>query len=124
MALIKGRPYEENIAVGLYKEESTNQRMFCIKVCSKNMIKTWFEDMQGNNEDPWWNMNIAPSRFEWLVGEWNNGNVEKTYPHYLEKADTRRKHITSLLQLDWDSFLDVLNYASYILPHSKWALEN
>ena len=115
------------IKEGIYKEESTNQRMFCINVISKNMIKTWFEDMQGNKDtedDNWWDMNIGPDRFKWLVDEWNKGKVKELYPHYWEKVDTRKAHITSLLQLDWDSFREVLNYAAYILPHSKWALEN
>ena len=115
------------IKEGIYKEESTNQRMFCIKVCSSDTIKTWFEDKQGNHDtedNNWWDINIGPERFRWLIDEWNIGNIQKTYPHWWEKVDSRKERITSLLQLDWDSLREVINYAAYILPHSKWALEN
>ncbi len=111
------------IKEGLYKEESTNQRMFCVEICPENTVKTWFEDMQGEKDDAWWDMLILPQRFSWLVDEWNNGNIRKTYPHWREKVDSRKEHISSLLQLDWDSFREVLNYAAYILPHSKWTSE-
>ena len=113
----------KRIKEGIYKEESTNQRMFCVEICPENTVKTWFENKQGEKDDAWWDMLISPQRFSWLVNEWNNGNIRKTYPHWWEKVDSRKEHINSLLQLDWDSFREVLNYAAYILPHSKWTSE-
>lgn len=114
------------IKEGIYKEEATNQRMFCVEVCPENIIKIWFEDMHGNHDtedNNWWDILITSKKFGWLVDEWNIGNIQKTYPHWWEKVDSRKEHIHSLLELDWDSFREVLNYAAYALPHSKWATE-
>ncbi|MBP5324498.1 MAG: hypothetical protein J6Y86_03265 [Pseudobutyrivibrio sp.] len=111
------------IKAGLYKEPSYNQRTFCIKINPPDNIKTWFIEADGETRDLWWDLDITPQKFHWLVDEWNKGNIAKVYPHWWEKVDSRKAHINSLLQLDGNELREVLNYASFIWPHYRWATE-
>ena len=108
--------------MGTYKTESFNQTLFCYEINPPDHIKIWREDKEGN-VDHWWDQEITPLKFHWLVDEWNKGRIAATYPHWWENVDTRPKHINSLLQLSESEFLEALNYAAYILPHYKWTTE-
>ena len=108
---------------GIYKEPSYNQRTFCMDVQPPDYIKTWFEEPNGEPQDHWWDVEITPQKFHWLVGEWNNGNIAKVYPHWWEKVDTRNKHINSLLQLRNEDLTEVLNYFCMVMPHYRWTTE-
>lgn len=102
-----------------YKLESFNQTLFCFEITLPDYIKVWREDFDGKVDD-WWTMNITPERFHWLVDEWNNGNIAKYYPHWWQEIDTRKKHITNLIQLDLSEFEEALDYFASILPHKEW----
>ena len=109
------------IKAGTYKHESCNQRMFCYEVCPPDTIKTWFEDKEGNHDtyrDNWWDLDITPQKFHWLVDQWNEGNVAKVYSHWWEKVDSRKPHINSLLQLSHEELEEVMNFAAFVWPHS------
>jgi hypothetical protein len=108
------------IKPGLYHAASTNQRIFYVEIFCDSSIKTWYAEADGISKDPWWDMDISSERATWLVGEWNNGNIKKAYPHWWEKVDSRKQHINSLFQLTFDQLQEVLNYAAYVLPHSEW----
>lgn len=115
------------IKPGIYKFESTNQRMFCYEINPPDIIKTWFEDKEGNHDtedDNWWDMDILPRRFHWLVDEWNNGNIKRYYPHWWKKVDTRKEHINNLLQLSHEELHEVMNYAASVFPHKEWKIDS
>lgn len=112
------------IKAGIYKEESTNQTMFCYEICPPDYIKVWKEDKEGSEcDDGWWRCEITPQKFHWLVDEWNNGHIAKVYPHWWEDTDIRQTHINSLLQLSHDELMDAFNYFAYVLPHYRWTTE-
>lgn len=108
------------IKAGIYKEPSFNKRTFCVEVIPPDYIKVWYIEADGAEQEHWWDIDITPQKFHWLVDEWNNGNIAKVYPHWWEKVDTRKKHINSLLQLDFDGLREVINYCAYVLPHYRW----
>ena len=108
------------IKAGTYKDPSFNQTMFCFEISPPDYIKVWREDMNGNEDDEWWRQNITPKKFHWLVDEWNKGNIAKVYPRWWETVDTRKHHINSLLQLDYDELIEVINYYAYMVPQAKW----
>ena len=114
------------IKPGIYKHESFNQRMFCYEVIHPDTIRTWHEDMEGNHDtsnNNWWDLDITPQKFHWLVDQWNEGNVAKVYPHWWEKVDSRRSHINSLLQLSHEELEEVMNFAAFVWPHYRWTTE-
>lgn len=111
------------IKAGLYKEPSYNQRTFCMEINPPDCIKTWFLEADGEARDSWWDLEITPQKFHWLVDEWNKGNIAKVYPHWWEKVDSRKEHINSLLQLGGDELREVYNYAAIIWPHYRWTTE-
>lgn len=101
--------------MGTYKEPSFNQTMFCYDIQPPDRIDIWREDSDGKR-DEWWDIEITSTKFHWLVNEWNNGHVQKIY----EKIDTRKEHINSLLQLNYNELMEVFNYAAYVWPHYRW----
>ena len=105
--------------MGVYKEPSFNQTMFCYDIQPPDRIDIWREDSNGKR-DEWWDLEITPAKFHWLVNEWNNGHIRKVYPRWWEKVDTRKEHINSLLQLNHEELMEVFNYAAYIFPHYRW----
>lgn len=107
------------IKPGLHKHESFNQTMFCFEVNPPDNIKIWREDMDGN-VDHWWDQEITPVKYHWLVSKWNDGTIRKEYPRWWENIDTRPDHINNLIQLDMESFCEVLNYYAFITPHKEW----
>ena len=114
------------IKAGIYRHESFNQRIFCYEVLPPDTIRTWHEDMEGNHDtqdNNWWDLDITPQKFHWLVDQWNEGNVAKVYPHWWEKVDSRRTHINSLLQLSHEELEEVMNFAAFVWPHYRWTTE-
>ena len=111
------------IKAGIYKQAATNQRTFCIDVNPPDIIKTWFEEPNGKPQDHWWDVEITPTKFHWLVEQWSKGNVAKVYPHWWEKVDSRKAHINSLLQLSMEELYEVLNYYCYVLQQRCWTTE-
>lgn len=104
------------IKQGIYKEPSTNQRTFCYEINPPDYIKVWFEEPNGKPQDHWWDQEITPQKFHWLVDQWNDGNIEKVY-------GISARHINSLLQLEHNELLNVFNYFAYVLPHYRWTTE-
>jgi hypothetical protein len=74
-------------------------------------------------DDNWWDMDILPRRFHWLVDEWNNGNIKRYYPHWWEEVDTRKEHINNLLQLSHEELHEVMNYVADVFPHKEWKID-
>lgn len=108
------------IKPGIYKEPSYNQRTFCIEINPPDYIRTWFEEPSGAPQEHWWDVDITPTKFHWLVEQWNKGNIAKCYPHWWEKEDSRKGHINSLLQLDKEELYEVLNYFTYVIQQKNW----
>lgn len=112
------------LKVGIYKFPSTNQRTFCYEICPPDYIKIWYEEPNEAPQDHWWDKEITPRKFHWLVDEYNAGYIAKLYPHWWEKVDTRKQHINSLLQLSHGELDEIFNYYSYVVPQSKWVGDN
>lgn len=110
------------IKAGVYRSLNFNQTIFCFEISPPDYIKTWLEDSEGN-VDHWFDMDITPQKFHWLVDEWNSGQIAKVYPHWWEKVDTRKNHINSLLQLNHEELTEVFNYIAAVLPHYRWTTE-
>ena len=105
------------IKSGIYKVPSTNERTFCYEVAAPDHISIWYEEPDGKPQDHWWDQEITPQKFHWLVDEWNAGHIAALYP------GCGQRHINSLLQLSRAELMNVFNYFAYVLPHYRWTTD-